>query len=174
MSIVIPVGVDTADTSYLDMAAGSEWVKTTASLITLPSACSSHFHEGPHHWFKKSSSSFFSTAGFVFHPSLTLFRTMLPWNNNMISCSLFLSTRLNMSDTKADPVALFNSLFPPFFFSHVYKVTANEKGICSPWKQGSYWACLNGQFSLDVDFNSTAHHRCSHILIFGIYCLFIW
>lgn len=52
MSIVIPVGVDTADTSYLDMAAGSEWVKTT-SLMTLPSTCSSHFHKGLHHWLKK-------------------------------------------------------------------------------------------------------------------------
>lgn len=171
MSIVIPVGVDTADTSYLDMAAGSEWVKTTTSLITLPSTCSSHFHKGLHHWLKKVHPH--AIPAFIFHPSLVLFWTMLLWNN-MISCSLFLNTCLNMYDTKADPVALFNSLFSPFFSSHVYKVTANEKGICSPWKQGSYWACLNGQFSLDVDFNSTAHHRCSHILIFGPYYLLVW
>lgn len=173
MSIVIPVGVDTADTSYLDMAAGSEWVKTTTSLIILPSTCSSHFHKGLHHWLKKV------------HPHsilllLSSFTRLWCYSEPCYPEIIWFPVpcfSIHASTCQAQKLILWLYSIPSFhhfFPSHVYKVTANEKGICSPWKQGSYWACLNGQFSLDVDFNSTAHHRCSHILIFGVYCLLDW
>lgn len=43
MSIVIPVGVDTANTSYLDMAAGSEWVFLSLSRCRCPFILTHHY-----------------------------------------------------------------------------------------------------------------------------------
>lgn len=127
MSIVIPVGVDTADTSYLDMAAGSEWVTPTTSpnlhcshllcpslpyfshsykpLVGLWSSSMPKVHSHLHRHCSHLSPFF----GVIQNHLTPLFE------KNMISSSHFLSICPNMPYTMANSVALFNSLCPHRF-----------------------------------------------------------
>lgn len=169
MSIVIPVGVDTADTSYLDMAAGSEWVKTTTSLITLPFTCSSHFHKGLHYWLKKV------------HPHSIL---------------LLLFTRLWFYSEACHPEIIW---FPVPCFSMHASTCQTEKPILWLYSIPSFHHFFPRMFtrlllmrkefvahesraptepawmvSSVLMLTLTAQLITDHILIFSVYCLLVW
>lgn len=144
MSIVIPVGVDTADTSYLDMAAGSEWVTPTTS----PNLHCSHL--------LCPSLPYFSHS---YKPLVGLWSSSMPKVHSHLHrhCS-HLSPFFGVIQNHLTP--LFEKIWFPLpifslyaptcpiqwltlwlysipsvhtdFISHVYNVTVHEKGICSP------------------------------------------
>lgn len=158
MSIVIPVGVDTADTSYLDMAAGSEWVTPGlycahfyAPSLPLIHCCVPSFVVLYHQNVILS----FALLSFILHPSSVSYIVLFEH-----VCRLLLFRGPNMPSiiTEAAVKKIKNKInffFQTDLFSYIYKATVNGTGICR--KQGPSSVRSNGLFSVVID-----SCRCSH------------
>lgn len=160
MSIVIPVGVDTADTSYLDMAAGSEWVT--------PGLYCAHFYAPSLPLIHCCVPSFVV----LYHQNVTLSFALLSFILHLtpLLCVIysFIWARLSPSPFQGPQHALRNNWsrckknfslstlsFQTDIFSYIYKATVNGKGIFR--KQGPSSVRSNGLFSVVID-----SCRCSH------------